>query len=216
MKRRDFLKGGAALLATGTQVDASAFSTLKRPQPVTTSHTDFVAEVVIHPLDTTHNFGGRRLTVWAIVDAHTGEASVIEPMDPIYRHPTANWWCSEHDLVPGYMRTDRYPWDPPVLPPQWSWRSFIGDQPDVEVSAEGIPRFVKAQVHRDIAMAMPPQRPWVDRRDDFPLHWVDLDLATGDWKECAPNDPIYDSEIVMGTVADYHQWETCQCCGNNR
>tara|TARA_R110002094_G_scaffold42357_7_gene54652 strand:+ start:5949 stop:6221 length:273 start_codon:yes stop_codon:yes gene_type:complete len=69
-------------------------------------------------------------------------------------------------------------------------------------------RFVKTPMARDIleGIGEEGQRP-KDRRDDFDLLWVDWDLATGEYEECAVDDPIYDSVLCNGVTPEYEKWK---------
>jgi hypothetical protein len=209
MNRREFLQAASATFLASAlpheEVSASA-------PPISVGagkgQNIVVAEVTVHPLEAARYRLNRRGSYWARLNLDTGEYSIMEWGEPIYDQPTANWWTADHDLVPDFLKSDRYPWDPPSLTPLWNWRSAIGDVDGVGAYLGDTPRFVKAFMYRDLAAPRPGiDRPWRDRRDDCPLHWVDLDLATGAYELCAANDRIFDSPLAIGVTPEYREWE---------
>ncbi|MCR9186635.1 MAG: hypothetical protein NXH81_14650 [Halieaceae bacterium] len=210
MKRREFMKLSTGAL-TGLAVVQGANASLQEntqqtPRRKGTSLLRVLA--VIHPLDLEYRFNLAGHFIWVDLDLSTGEYEVCGEFDQIHSHPMANWISGAHHRIPNIYRTPGFPQEKPVLPDYWLWPELVETYPVDGFWTADIPRFVKATLTRDIARWLATDEIQIrDRRDDFDLLWADWDLATGEWNECAVDDPIYDSVLCHGVTPEYEKWE---------
>ncbi|EAQ96090.2 hypothetical protein KT71_08540 [Congregibacter litoralis KT71] len=187
MRRRDFLRGSAFSLAAPSVV-CSEQST---DGPLYTPPKDRFVTVQMTPDDDDPRweFYPKYRVLWADVDLQTGHYDLLEADDPMYAWPLANWWCNEIEF-------DDSEWDgigaPSGVLDGYPWKECYGRIFFLAPGMRGIiPRYVKAPRSWDIFHGLVP-RYNRDRRDDLSIKWVNVDLLTGHYVECAPDDRIYD------------------------